>query len=151
MSAKNTPEKFWSRVRRAGANDCWPWLGARDGGYGQLSYQGKIWRAHRLAWKLTRGSFRNFVLHRCDNPICCNPKHLFLGTQADNNRDRMLKGRDGDHKGMKHGRAVLTDKAVKFIRAKPEFSGADLARRFGVTRTTVSRVRLWKSWTHVNG
>lgn len=75
---------------------CWLWLKSRNNkGYGKLRYQGKPWVAHRLAWSLERGPVPDgmFVCHHCDNPPCCNPEHLFLGTAKDNMQDALNKGR----------------------------------------------------------
>jgi hypothetical protein len=74
-------------------------------GYGKISYKGKPEGAHRLAWLLVKGPIPagRHVLHSCDNPPCCEPEHLFLGTQGDNNKDRSTKGRNGDN-----GRSVIT-------------------------------------------
>lgn len=88
------PARFWIRVDGSAGDDaCWPWLGARDPkGYGQA---GKRWRAHRVAMFLTNGPIPPgmFVCHHCDNPPCCNPAHLFIGTVTDNMRDCAAKGR----------------------------------------------------------
>ena len=92
----NTPETFWLRVARADPDACWIWQGSkRPQGYGQLSYQGRHTSAHRLAWTLTHGPIPDglFVLHRCDNPPCVNPAHLFLGTTDDNMHDAFVKHR----------------------------------------------------------
>jgi hypothetical protein len=77
-------------------DDCMVWRGARNGcGYGAKRIGGKVRSTHRLAWEWANGTIPDgmCVLHRCDNPPCCNPSHLFLGTVADNNRDRKAKGR----------------------------------------------------------
>lgn len=90
-------KKFWPKVDRPSANSCWVWTGTRTRGYGQLYIGGGVrMSAHRLAWILTgRGPIRSglHVLHRCDNPPCCNPRHLFLGTARDNIADCISKGR----------------------------------------------------------
>lgn len=89
------PEKFWAKVDRRGPDECWPWLGCLSTmGYGRA---GKKGYAHRLAWRLMRGPIPagHYVLHRCDNPPCCNPSHLFLGDAAANARDMAAKGRVG--------------------------------------------------------
>lgn len=92
----NTPERFWQRVDMGGA--CWRWMGARlPAGYGRLSFQRRSMYAHRVAYLLTYGVIPEglCVLHRCDNPPCVRPDHLFLGTQTDNARDRERKNRGG--------------------------------------------------------
>lgn len=93
----NTPENFWSHVDKTG--NCWVYIGARtDRGYGHVRYGGRDWKAHRLAWALIYGPIPPglCVLHDCpggDNPSCCRPDHLKLGTKADNTADMYAKGR----------------------------------------------------------
>lgn len=93
-------ERFWGKVNRIGFEECWEWMAARDpNGYGRIG--GKRPRAelaHRVAYRLTRGDIPLglHVCHSCDNPPCCNPNHLFLGTDLDNNRDMRAKGRDAN-------------------------------------------------------
>lgn len=87
-------DRFWAKVRKS--DGCWPWIKSRQPyGYGRFNYQGKQVQAHRVAWILTNGPIPDdlCVLHSCDNPPCCNPDHLFLGTKGDNNRDCIRKGR----------------------------------------------------------
>lgn len=89
-----TKERFWQRV--AHSSECWLWTGPKVGrGYGKTHWNGKTARAHRVAWEITYGPIADgmCVLHKCDNPACCRPDHLFLGTYADNNRDMKKKGR----------------------------------------------------------
>lgn len=91
---QNTPETFWARVQRGPG--CWTWTGRRTAfGYGELQMAGRHVTAHRLAWELTYGSIPDgqSVLHSCDNPPCCRPTHLWLGSQADNLHDMFRKGR----------------------------------------------------------
>jgi len=94
---KTTPEKFWGRVDSSGGEHaCWPWLGyITQDGYGLVGFERRQRGTHRVAWQLANGPIPDglWVLHRCDNPPCCNPAHLFLGSVADNNRDRHAKGR----------------------------------------------------------
>lgn len=96
--ARPFAERFWEKVDRRSPDECWPWLGrARTSfGYGAFAIgRDRANRAHRIAWELTNGPVPVGLsaLHRCDNPPCCNPAHLFLGTQADNIADMVAKGR----------------------------------------------------------
>ncbi len=95
------PSVFWGRVDRSGGSTaCWPWSSKRR--YGQVRMGGTSTQAHRHAWILTNGAIPDgmLALHKCDNPPCVNPAHLFLGTHLDNSLDRDRKGRGG------HGRSV---------------------------------------------
>lgn len=98
MDARET--RFWALVARGATQECWPWCGATSPkGYGKFSTgprrTRKFLRAHRFAWELSNGEIPQGmqVLHACDNPGCCNPRHLFLGTNDDNVRDKVSKGR----------------------------------------------------------
>lgn len=95
----NLAKTFWDRVdRSAGPEACWSWLGRHlKAGYGRLVLLGKHEGAHRIAYSLIHGPIQDelFICHRCDNPPCCNPAHLFEGTHADNMADRRQKGRYG--------------------------------------------------------
>lgn len=92
---------FWARVKKS--DSCWEWTGANNGGYGRMEVAGKLTYAHRLAWELANGSGPGdlCVCHRCDNPACVRPDHLFLGTFADNMGDKISKGRQS--RGLAHG------------------------------------------------
>jgi hypothetical protein len=89
-------ERFWAKVdKRSGPDSCWTWTAAKTlRGYGRFMLDGKARLAHRLAWRLAGGTEAEaLVCHRCDNPSCVNPAHLFLGDQFDNMRDMTAKGR----------------------------------------------------------
>ena len=89
-------ERFWENVdRSAGPDGCWPWIKARmPSGYGMIGIGRRPALTHRVAWELAHAHPGDaHVLHRCDNPPCCNPAHLFLGTNSDNIADRVEKGR----------------------------------------------------------
>ena len=96
-------KRFWSKVDQRGPDECWPWTASTNGGYGAFGAKlfgekkMRVHRAHRVAFFLATGVAPDdlVVCHSCDNPPCCNPAHLWLGTQADNNRDMSIKGRNG--------------------------------------------------------
>ena len=149
-------ERFWTLLDKNGGNNaCWPWTQCRgSGGYG-LAWDGhKRIRAHRLAWILTHGSIPvgADVLHTCDNPPCCNPKHLWLGRDLENRRDCIGKGRARYAVGEDFNRK-LTDSQVKQIRAiwqqdnRP--SQQAIGDMFGVNQRMVSSIVLRKTWKHI--
>jgi hypothetical protein len=106
--------------------------------------------AHRHIWEQCFGPIPvgMFVLHKCDNPPCVNPEHLFLGTQKDNMMDMIAKGRGVDNSGSRHGMSKLTDQQVCEILLSSE-TGVSIAKRFGVGKSTVSRIRNDKGWRHL--
>lgn len=120
---------------------CVEWCWATTRGYGRVWRDGELYYVHREAWRLAVGAIPDGldVLHRCDNPPCYRPKHLFIGTRGDNNRDTAQKGR--------HGMAKLTPGLVREIRTSSESSYV-LAARLGVNATTVQRARRG-AWSHV--
>lgn len=149
-------QKLWARVVKS--DGCWEWTGPRTPfGHGHLNHRNKRVYAHRLSWELHNGPIPDgmSVCHRCDNPPCVNPAHLWLGSHGDNLRDMATKGRQGLHlapakavRGEAHHRSVLTDDMVREIRASSESAHA-LSRRLGVSRPTVARVRQGRTWKHV--
>jgi hypothetical protein len=124
---------------------CLEWIGAtNEDGYGDLCYEGKRQRVHRLTWVHHNGPLtpeRPHVLHRCDVPNCIRRKHLWDGTHADNMKDRAKKNR-GNTRGQRNGRAKLTDAQVLMIREEcgPQLV---LAKRYGVGQSTISRIKLY--------
>lgn len=177
---RTTPEIFWQFVLKS--DGCWLWQGNKSPkGYGVISYEGKAWRAHRLAYMFTFGGFPNnlCVLHRCDNPSCVRPDHLFLGTHRDNNSDRARKGRNatgeqhgsktkperlptGDRhgarkhpeswrRGEQHHKTTLVEDDVRAIRElyKPGINTRVLASKFNVSADTIRRIATFKSWGHL--
>lgn len=144
---------FYARVRIGADDECWPWLGPVDTrGYGHLRYDGRIWRAHRLSYTLNKGPIPKgdgphgtVVMHACDNKRCCNPKHLSLGTHADNMADMARKGRAHRHAGTDNGRAVLTPAQVAEIMADSRGTRT-IAKDYPVSRAAIQRIKSGKSW-----
>ncbi len=150
--AKNTPEMFWEKVSKKGPDECWLWTGAIGRRYGNFSMgRGNESASHRIAWTLTHGKIENglHALHKCDTPLCCNPNHLFLGTHKDNMRDCVSKGRCA--RGERGGSAKLTTSNIMEIRNRVSAGEQqkDLADRFGLCRSHVSRICGRKKWKHI--
>lgn len=134
------------------SDGCWLWIGNRDpNGYGRLNVNGTPMLAHRLSWTLHNSDIGDVcVLHKCDNPPCVNPVHLFLGSQTDNCDDMWSKGRakPGHVIGMKHGMAKLNDEQVLQIR-KNEESIPEASVKFNVSETNIRDIRNGKIWKHL--
>ncbi len=110
-------QRFWDKVQKT--DNCWLWMAGKfKQGYGSFYFQGRHLKAHRMAWELTFGAIPEGkkVCHHCDNPACVNPGHLFLGTQQDNIRDMMTKGRSPNQVGESNNNAKLTIGEVSAIR-----------------------------------
>lgn len=130
-------------------NECWVWPHKLlQNGYGRVG-QGKVMHyAHRASFEAFNGPIPEGqnVCHRCDNPPCWNPAHLFAGTSLDNNRDRQAKGRS--QRGERHHAAKLTEDDVRAIRAS-DLSGPALAAKYGVSPFTIYKLLDGRSWAHV--
>lgn len=145
-------DRFWLKVDQSGGGDaCWPWTGKRRGnGYGVL-WDGGEKPTHRVAYELTIGPIPEglVIRHKCDNPPCCNPRHLEIGTVAENNRDTAERGRST--MGEKNARAVLTNDEVREIRMLRAGGTtlAVIAQRFGIGVMTVSHIVRRNTWKHI--
>jgi hypothetical protein len=152
-------ERFWSKVDKSG--ECWEWTaGLITGGYGQFVLNGKTVLAHRYSYVLNHpltidlleGHREICVCHRCDNPKCVNPAHLFLGSNADNMKDKMAKGRGKQPKGEKQALSKLTETQVREIRNKYANGGItqqQLALEYGVNKSNINKLIRRKRWFHI--
>jgi hypothetical protein len=149
-------ERFWASVQIGADNECWPWLAYRnEAGYGTIVVRGRQEKAHRVAFSLSKGQIPKgeVVCHRCDNPPCCNPGHLFAAPQAVNVADRDMKGRGARLMGSRNGFAKLSEWQVAEIKSRlgRHGAGAVLAKEYGVSQSTISLIKRGIFWTHVSG
>lgn len=149
--------------KSVGEDGCWIWTGAKDGdGYGRFHVgksRNSSMLSHRVAYGLATGESPEAVCHRCDNPSCCNPAHLFGGTRGDNNKDMTRKGRhwasvdkSRSAKGEGHGHAKLTNEKVREIRARYANGGLTqrgLAVEYAVSQRTIAKIVRREGWGHV--
>lgn len=147
--------EFWGWVEKT--SSCWLWLGSRlPTGYGYFYRRGESRRltyAHRHAFILTHGELPvgAVVRHSCDNPACVNPEHLSSGTQADNVRDMVARGRCNPARGERHRSAKLTEEQVRELRSYSAqgVKNCDLATWYRLDRSSVSRIVSRKKWAHI--
>lgn len=151
---------FWGRVKRGRPDECWPWLGATvAGGYGQLRVGGKQTSAHRRAWEMhhKKKAGRWRIRHRCDNPPCCNPAHLFRGTHQQNMNESVKRGRRARLRGELNGNAVLTKAKVKWARANvgkhrgKKYTIREAEKILGCSKSQILRVINGGGWSCSTG
>lgn len=145
--------RFWSKVALSNDTDlCWEWQACKRGkGYGGFQIGDKCYFAHRIAWELTNGQILDglLVCHKCDNRLCCNPNHLFLGTNLDNARDRDKKARRTAPQGENHPMHKLTFHQVEEIRkryAMGDITMEKLGADYGIRKAHVCEIVNYKSW-----
>lgn len=140
-------ERFYKKI-----GTDWKWKGSKDGcGYGRIKINGKYHSAHRVSYIIFNGEIPEgmSVLHSCDNPGCVNPKHLHLGTQADNMREMAERGRS--QRGENHNNSKLTNKQVIDIRKKYELglSQTVIGKEYNISNRYVSMIVNKKRWKHI--
>lgn len=160
-SETQAKEDFWKRIRRTSEDECWEWSGGKTSkqtgrNYGVVWINGERWKTHRLAWVYEFGPIPRGmnVCHKCDNPPCCNPSHLFIGTTKDNVADCLAKGRGNKERGIDRYNATLTEEDVREIRSRykartKDNSGRALAKEFGVGTTMISAIVCRNRWKHI--
>ena len=147
-------DRFWSKIRKLGPDDCWEWQAGKNGtGYGWFHVTKRPRRdvlAHRFSYELHFGTIPNglYVCHKCDNRLCVNPAHFFLGTHEDNVRDMWKKGRGIGFAAAKPRPIKLNENAVREIR-RATGTCREIGLKFGVAPGTVSLIKLRKSWAHL--
>lgn len=169
MNTINVRRRFFEKVSIDKDTECWNWVGGvrTVSGYGAFRFNGRQNSAHRVSWILHNGTIPDglFVLHKCDNPACVNPSHLFLGTAQDNSNDMKNKGRSprgerhGSHlhperiaRGEENGNSKLTEKEVLEIRrlfASGKYRKIELSRKFGVDHKLIERIINREIWVHI--
>lgn len=143
--------RFWSKVNKSGPNGCWLFTGALDpSGYGRYVKSGGARLAHRLSYEEANGPLGPglFACHRCDNPTCVNPDHLFAGTALDNVHDAIGKGRLNPVRGSRTPAAKLTEEQAAVIKHSSDPASA-VAIRFGISKSVVWAIRSGQAWKHV--
>ena len=157
----NPKERFSQFVQQGDPGECWLWTGGRSNGKGgkrdirraAFWLDGTTMHASRAAWIIFRGDPEDrWVLHTCDNHLCVNPNHLYLGDAFDNAKDRADRNPDSFVKGESHGRTKLTDKEVREIKNKykpRKYSQQKLANEYGVGRTSIQQIIEGRSWAHI--
>lgn len=144
-------ERLWSKVQIGDVDDCWPWTGTLSKKYGiiKIPRMRRNMLAHRIVFELFFGPLENEACHHCDNPPCCNPFHLFDGTQAENVADMITKGRKAIQRHEEHPQAKLDWIKVAEIRglyATGSYGQRQLARMFKVDHAIVCRILHGQRW-----
>lgn len=155
---KTAEERFWEKVDIRSEDECWLWKGGRSGKcrpggvrYGVFKIDGKVCQSHRAIWMIINGSIPEgmYICHHCDNPLCVNPKHLFLGTPYDNNHDMIDKGRYVCLSGEDAPGTKLTKEEVEEIKRMyipRKVTQSYLAKLFGVTQANIYAIVNGISW-----
>lgn len=159
VSVDTPQERFWKKVDKT--SSCWLWMGKKTSrGYGDFAVRiGKKilnFRAHRYSWEMIKGSIPtgSLVCHKCDNPPCVNPEHLYLGTQSDNIRESVKKRRHSTchYKGENNPGAKITKEIIMEIRNSyipRKITQQFLAHKFNLTQSYVSEILSRKVWSHI--
>jgi len=149
-------ESFNKYVEVNNENKCWGWTASLSThGYGQLHIKGKTYRAHRVSYEIFNGKIpkNTFICHKCNNPICCNPKHLYAGNAFTNTQDKIAAGvlySIPPRRGKDNNKTKLSEKKVSKIRVqiRKGISQRELAEKYKVTQSCINAIKVGKSWKH---
>ncbi len=150
---QTSEQRFWKKVEKGQNHECWLWIGlCNNKGYGQININGKHILTHRFSREIYFGKISQelCVLHKCNNPPCVNPNHLYLGTNKDNSEYMVKQNRQA--KGENHGRSKLTESQVKEIRRlcrEGNFLQREIAKMFNVGPITIWYIYTNKIWKHI--
>jgi hypothetical protein len=150
----NFIERFWSHVDVREQDECWEWTAGRNReGYGKVKIGGKNLRSHRVMYELEIDDIPKgmIVMHLCDNPACCNPRHLVLGTDRDNVEDKIRKGRERYASGEDHGNSKTSEVDVIAMKKlyKSGFSIKYISDKFNMSHVQVGRIVHGTAWKQV--
>ena len=151
----------WELVQQGDPNKCWEWQGCKNStGYGSITISQKVYSAHRIVYALTfpnaidfrapkDKSLKQFILHKCDNRLCCNPDHMELGNYNDNNKDAANKGRSNAPKGANHAKAKLTQEQAEQVRSihKTGLTYVEIGKMFNIHANNISRIVKMRGYT----
>jgi len=144
-------KRFWSKVEKAGADECWEWQGATSDGYGYIRRDGKNRLAHRESYRIENGDVPDdMVLHHCDNPSCVNPAHLYSGDAKDNAQDRVNRGRSAPREETRQSK--LSEEQVARIKWRLENTNDtqdEIAKEYDVEQAAISYISTGKRWWYV--
>jgi len=152
---KSIAEKIWPKVDIRGPEECWPFLANRSNGRGNISLyingRSTSMYASKAAWVATYGDpGKQYVLHHCDVPYCCNPAHMYLGDHPQNMSDMWERNRPSRSKGERHSKAKLTNAQALAIYGEAG-SCASIAKRYGISESAVYQIKKGITWAHVTG
>ena len=160
MAKRKTFKDVWDLIAKKGKDDCWEWQGCTNTtGYGSMTVNQKTYSAHRIVFHLanpelisvkapTDKNLKQFVLHKCDNRLCCNPNHMFLGNYNDNNKDAASKGRSKAPQGAFHKLSKLTQEQAeqaRFFRGHG-WSFVEIGKMFGIHANNISRICKYRGY-----
>ena len=146
IKMKTPEERFLKYVEKT--DTCWIWIGCKSAGYGAFRVNRKNIRAHRFSYELYKGKIPSklLVCHSCDNPICVNPSHLWLGTNLDNQKDCIKKGRRNSENNRSAKLSWNDVHKIRRLYADKKYNGVELSRMFGLTHSKIYALLNFKTW-----